>query len=52
MNEKEKAVIESAKVIAGMKKPSIESLLRGNGFNYEADKIAELVKAVQALTEE
>ena len=49
MNEETKAVIEAARAIAAMKAPSIESLLRRRGYGYEADRIADLVKAVGRL---
>lgn len=40
------AVLEAAKELAKMKHPSVEKILRGNGYDFEADKVAELVKAV------
>lgn len=49
MTKAEKKVIEAAKVIADMKAPSLESLLRRKGYSYEAERIAELVKAVESL---
>lgn len=44
-------VLNAAREIACMKSPSIESLLRRQGFGFEADRVAELVAAVEALPE-
>jgi len=42
-------VLNAAREIACMKSPSIEHLLRHQGFGFEADRVAELVAAVEAL---
>ena len=44
-------VLNAAREIACMKSPSIEQLLRQQGFGFEADRVAELVAAVEALPE-
>ena len=41
----------AAREIARMKSPSIEQLLRHQGFGFEADRVAELVAAIEALPE-
>ena len=43
------AVLEACREIARMKHPSIEHLLRRRGFGFEADRIADLVLAIEAL---
>jgi hypothetical protein len=43
------AVLEACREIARMKHPSIEHLLRHRGFGFEADRIADLVLAIEAL---
>jgi hypothetical protein len=40
------SVVDAARAIARMRHPSIEKLLRARGFGYEADRVAELVRAV------
>ena len=44
-------VLNAAREIACMQSPSIEHLLRHQGFGFEADRVAELVAAVEALPE-
>lgn len=44
-------VLNAAREIACMKSPSVEHLLRQQGFGFEADRVAELVAAVEALPE-
>lgn len=44
-------VLNAAREIACMQSPSIEQLLRQQGFGFEADRVAELVAAVEALPE-
>ena len=44
-------VLNAAREIACMQSPSIEQLLRHQGFGFEADRVAELVAAVEALPE-
>lgn len=41
----------AAREIARMKSPCIEQLLRHQGFGFEADRVAELVAAIEALPE-
>lgn len=41
----------AAREIARMKSPCIEQLLRQQGFGFEADRVAELVAAIEALPE-
>ena len=43
------ALLEACREIARMKHPSIEHLLRHRGFGFEADRIADLVLAIEAL---
>lgn len=43
------AVLTACREIARMKHPSIEHLLRHRGFGFEADRIAEVVLAIEAL---
>jgi hypothetical protein len=43
------AVLEACRKIARMKHPSIEHLLRRRGFGFEADRISDLVLAIEAL---
>ena len=43
------ALLEACREIARMKHPSIEHLLRHRGFGLEADRIADLVLAIEAL---
>lgn len=49
MTESERRIIECAKQIAKMKRPSIERLLLDRGFSFEAEKIAELVRAAESV---
>jgi hypothetical protein len=42
-------VIESADAIARMRAPSIESLLRRAGYEHEADRVRDLVKAMERM---
>ena len=35
--------------VARMKHPSVEHLLRHRGFGFEADRVAELVMAIEAI---
>jgi hypothetical protein len=44
-----KAVLDAAKVVADMRSPSVEKLLRGYGYDYEADQIKKLVEASDSL---
>jgi len=39
------SVVGAARAIAQMRHPSIEKLLRAQGFGYEADRVTELVRA-------
>jgi hypothetical protein len=41
-------LVEAASALARMRHPSIEKLLRARGFGYEADRVAELVRTVDA----
>jgi len=43
------ALLEACREIARMKHPSIEHLLRQRGFGFEADRITEVVLAIEAL---
>ena len=43
------ALLEACREIARMKHPSIEHLLRHRGFGFEADRIADLVLAIEAI---
>jgi len=43
------ALLEACREIARMKHPSIEYLLRNRGFGFEADRIADLVLAIESL---
>ena len=43
------AVLTACREIARMKHPSIEHLLRHRGFSFEADRIADLMLAIEAL---
>ena len=43
------AVLTDCREIARMKHPSIEHLLRHRGFGFEADRIADLVLAIEAI---
>ncbi len=43
------ALLDACREIARMKHPSIEHLLRHRGFGFEADRIADLVLAIEAL---
>ena len=43
------AVLAACREIARMEHPSIEHLLRRRGFGFEADRIADLVLAIEAL---
>lgn len=42
-------LIIASRVIARMRHPSIEAILRRRGFNFEAERIADLVRAIEAL---
>ena len=42
-------LLEACREIARMQHPSIEHLLRHRGFGFEADRIADLVLAIEAL---
>jgi hypothetical protein len=42
-------LLAACREIARMKHPSIEHLLRHRGFGFEADRIADLVLAIEAL---
>lgn len=44
-------VLAAAREIARIQAPSIEHLLRHQGFGFEADRIAELVTAIEAVPE-
>jgi hypothetical protein len=43
------ALLEACRKIARMKHPSIEHILRHRGFGFEADRIADVVLAIEAL---
>ena len=43
------AFLADCREIARMKHPSIEHLLRHRGFGFEADRIADLVLAIEAI---
>jgi len=43
------ALLVACREIARMKHPIIEQLLRRRGFGFEADRIADLVRAIEAL---
>lgn len=43
------ALLAACREIARMKHPSIEHLLRHRGFGFEADRIADVVLAVDAI---
>jgi hypothetical protein len=43
------ALLAACREIARMKHPSIEHLLRYPGFGFEADRVAELVMAIEAI---
>lgn len=43
------AVLAACREIARMKHPNIEHLLRHRGFGFEADRIADLVLAIEAI---
>ena len=43
------ALLADCREIARMKHPSIEHLLRHRGFGFEADRIADLVLAIEAI---
>jgi hypothetical protein len=43
------ALLAACREIARMKHPSIEHLLRHRGFGFEADRVAELVMAIEAI---
>lgn len=45
------ALLAAAREIAKMKHPSVTRLLRRQGFNFEADRVAELVAAIDAIPE-
>ena len=46
------ALLADCREIARMKHPSIEHLLRHRGFSFEADRIADLVLAIEAIDAE
>lgn len=43
------ALLSAGREIARMKHPSVEHLLRHRGFGFEADRVAELVMAIEAI---
>jgi len=43
------ALLSACREIARMKHPSIEHLLRHRGFGFEADRIADVVLAIEAI---
>lgn len=43
------ALLSACREIARMKHPSVEHLLRHRGFGFEADRVAELVMAIEAI---
>ena len=43
------ALLDACREIARMKQPSVEHLLRHRGFGFEADCIADLVLAIEAI---
>jgi hypothetical protein len=42
-------LLAACREIARMKHPSIEHLLRHRGFGFEADRIADVVLAIEAI---
>lgn len=42
-------LINAAHKIAKMKYPSVEHILRERGFGYEADRLVELVAAIESI---
>jgi len=42
-------LLAAAREIARMTSPSIEHLLRRQGYSFEADRMAELVAAIEAI---
>ena len=42
-------LLDAARQIAKMQHPSIEHLLRHRGFSFEADRVVELVLAIEAI---
>ncbi len=47
--KKVEPVLTAARAVAKMKEPSVEGLLRRDGFDYEADRVKELVQAIEKL---
>lgn len=45
-------LLQAAQAIASMRAPSVEQILRRRGFGFEADRIANLVRIVDALDKE
>ena len=43
------ALLDACRKIARMKHPSIEHLLRRRGFGFEADRIADVVLAIEVI---
>ena len=43
------ALLSACREIARMNHPSIEHLLRHRGFGFEADRIADVVLAIEAI---
>ena len=46
------ALLAACREIARMKHPSIEHLLRHRGLGFEADRIADVVLAIEAIDAE
>jgi len=42
-------LLDAAHSVAVMQHPSVEHLLRHRGFGFEADRVAELVMAIEAI---
>lgn len=43
------ALLSACREIARMKHPSVEHLLRHRGFGFEADRIVDVVLAIEAI---
>ena len=43
------ALLAACREIARMQHPSVEHLLRHRGFGFEADRIADVVLAIEAI---
>lgn len=45
-------LLDAARALAKMKHPSIEGLLRRRSYGYEADRVADLVRAIEAIDDD